>query len=49
MDIDTDELKTYAPIIPYVKKFYKDKIHIVSTQNDGNDTGRKLKSFMIYK
>lgn len=29
MDIDTDELKTYAPIIPYVKKFYKDKINIV--------------------
>lgn len=29
MDIDTDELKAYAPIIPYVKKFYKDKIHIV--------------------
>lgn len=29
MDIDTDELKTYAPIISYVKKFYKDKINIV--------------------
>lgn len=28
---------------------YKDEIHVVSTQNDGNDTGRKLKSFMIYK
>ncbi len=27
---------------------YKNKIHVVSTQNDGNDTGRKLKSFMIY-
>ena len=29
MDINTDELKAYAPIIPYVKKYYKDKIHIV--------------------
>ncbi len=28
-DIDTDELKAYAPIIPYVKQFYKDRIHIV--------------------
>ena len=34
MDIDTDELKTYAPIIPYVKKFYKDKIHIVKETNN---------------
>lgn len=34
MDIDTDELKTYAPIIPYVKKFYKDKIHIVRETNN---------------
>lgn len=33
-DIDTEELKTYAPLIPYVKKFYQDKIHIVKeTQN----------------
>lgn len=34
MDIDTDELKAYAPIIPYVKKFYKDKIHIVRETNN---------------
>lgn len=27
---------------------YKD-IHVVSTQTDGQDTGRKLKSFLIYK
>lgn len=34
MDIDTDELKAYAPLIPYVKQFYKDKIQIVrETQN----------------
>jgi DNA primase len=29
MDIDTEELKAHAPLIPYVKNFYKDKIHIV--------------------
>lgn len=34
MDINTDELKAYAPIIPYVKKFYKDKIHIVRETNN---------------
>lgn len=34
MDIDTEELKAYAPIIPYVKKFYKDKIHIVKETNN---------------
>ena len=28
---------------------YLDKINVVSVENDGNDTGRKLKSFMIYK
>lgn len=33
MDINTDELKECAPIIPYVKKFYKDKIHIVKETN----------------
>ena len=27
---------------------YKDKINVVSVQSDGQDTGRKLKSFMIY-
>ena len=34
MDIDTEELKTYAPIIPYVKKFYKDKINIIRETNN---------------
>lgn len=34
MDIDTEELKAYAPIIPYVKKFYKDRIHIVKETNN---------------
>lgn len=34
MDIDTNELKAYAPLIPYVKKFYKDKIHIVRETNN---------------
>lgn len=33
-DIDTEELKSYAPIIPYVKKFYKDKIHIAKETNN---------------
>lgn len=28
---------------------YEDSIHVVSTQDAGNDTGRKLKSFLIYK
>ena len=27
-DIDTEELKSFAPIIPYVKKHYADRIHI---------------------
>ena len=34
MDINTDELKAYAPLIPYVKKFYKDKINIVRETNN---------------
>lgn len=34
VDIDTNELKSYAPIIPYVKKFYKDRIHIVKETNN---------------
>lgn len=29
MDIDVEDFKSYAPIIPYVKKFYKDKIPII--------------------
>ncbi len=28
---------------------YLDKINVVSLENNGNDTGRKLKSFMIYR
>lgn len=28
MDINTEELKAHAPLIPYVKQHYKDKIHI---------------------
>ena len=28
---------------------FEDSIHVISTQGDGNDTGRKLKSFLIYK
>ncbi len=28
---------------------YLDKINVVSVENEGNDTGRKLKSFMIYR
>lgn len=28
-DIDTEELKVHAPIIPYIKQFYKDKIKIL--------------------
>ena len=27
-DIDTEELKAYAPIIPYIQKFYKDKLEL---------------------
>ena len=27
---------------------YKKSINVVSIQNDGQDTGRKLKTFMIY-
>lgn len=34
MDINVEELKTYAPIIPYVKKFYSDKIQIVKESNN---------------
>ena len=32
-DIDTDELKSFAPIIPYVKKHYSDRIHITRESN----------------
>ena len=28
---------------------YLNKINVISTENNGNDTGRRLKSFMIYK
>ena len=28
IDIDTQELKSMAPIIPYIKTYYKDKIFI---------------------
>ena len=28
-DINTEELKSHAPLVPYIKKFYKDKISIV--------------------
>ena len=34
MEIDTEELKSYAPIIPYVKKHYADRIHIVSEKKN---------------
>lgn len=34
MDINTEELKEHAPIIPYVKKYYKDIINI--TQETAN-------------
>lgn len=34
MDINVEELKTYAPIIPYVKKFYNDKIQIIKESNN---------------
>lgn len=34
MEIDTEELKSYAPIIPYVKKHYADKIHIISEKKN---------------
>ena len=27
-DIDTEELKAYAPIVPYIQKHYGDKIQI---------------------
>ena len=33
-DIDTDELKSFAPIIPYVKKHYSDRIHITRETNN---------------
>lgn len=33
-DIDTEELKSFAPIIPYVKEHYKDKIHITRETNN---------------
>ena len=32
-DIDTDELKSFAPIIPYVKKHYSNRIHITRETN----------------
>jgi len=33
LDIDTKELKSMAPIVPYIKQFYKDKI-IIESEND---------------
>lgn len=34
MEINTDELKAYASIIPYVKKYYSDRIQIVKETNN---------------
>ena len=34
MEIDTEELKSHAPIIPYVKKYYSDRIHIVQEKKN---------------
>lgn len=32
-EIDTDELKAHAPLIPYIQQFYSDKIHIEKISN----------------
>lgn len=39
IDIDTQELKSMAPIIPYVKTYYKDKISI-ERENDNMATAK---------